>query len=57
MNKKIYTIGDLISDLKQFDKDASVFVTTQDNYSFPYIEISSDTEEDMGNDVYITGLN
>ena len=48
-------VKELIEKLQQYDKDANVYVTTTDNYSYSEMEITSDDDEDMGNDVYITG--
>ena len=49
------TVKEMIEELSQYEPDAQVWVTTVDNHSYLNIEVSADTEPDMGNDVYITG--
>ena len=48
-------VKDLIEQLSLYDGDAEVYVTTRMNFSFPYIEVTCDEDEEFGNDVYITG--
>lgn len=48
-------VKELINKLKEYDMDADVYITTRDNYSYMEIEVSGDEDEDMGNDVYLTG--
>ena len=48
-------VKDLIEQLSLYDGDAEVYVTTVENFSYPYIEVTCDEDKDFGNDVYITG--
>lgn len=48
-------VKELIDELKQYDEDSEVYVTTTENYSYSEIQVTADEDEDMGNDVYITG--